>query len=245
MSSDKLPEISYYSPKCVICNDSYDEGDKKPLVLVNCGHSFCKNCVLQFSNKKCPVCRLDYDKYIENWLVIEILSQTKCTNPIKPFTDKFIFVIDENLSLTIQKFESLKKQIDTKFEEVVKQIKRSQISLIEELEVHENKLMQRYDDVKKELEQSAKLFDENISSNLNYNYEDKLIKIKFELTRLEAKFGSFKLVNCDDDFTFIENLVEINENFLGALKLKSFNSEFFNKVEDNKVRKRIKLHFLK
>ena len=35
-------------PKCKICKKSFNNGEQKPLILPNCGHTFCYKCI----NKK-------------------------------------------------------------------------------------------------------------------------------------------------------------------------------------------------
>ena len=42
--------------KCNICFDFYDSSDKKPIVL-NCGHSLCKSCLVRLENRNCSTCR--------------------------------------------------------------------------------------------------------------------------------------------------------------------------------------------
>ena len=37
--NDSKIEISCLSTKCIICNESYDEKDRKPLLLTNCGNN--------------------------------------------------------------------------------------------------------------------------------------------------------------------------------------------------------------
>ena len=46
--------------ECGICLDTFDAVDKKPVVL-QCGHTVCKLCVVQMkstaSQKQCPFCK--------------------------------------------------------------------------------------------------------------------------------------------------------------------------------------------
>ena len=61
LSQDKEKSINYSDLlKCQLCNEEYDTDEKKPLIL-NCGHSFCKQCITNiitqktYSNLKCPL----------------------------------------------------------------------------------------------------------------------------------------------------------------------------------------------
>lgn len=33
--------------KCPLCTEFYDEGDKVPILLPDCGHSFCLQCIYE------------------------------------------------------------------------------------------------------------------------------------------------------------------------------------------------------
>lgn len=54
--------ISQFIDKCPICIQSF----KKPVILTNCNHLFCKNCIKKWidSNSICPICRKPNNKYI-------------------------------------------------------------------------------------------------------------------------------------------------------------------------------------
>ena len=71
--------------KCNICNEEYDTDDKKPLIL-NCGHSFCKECIINiitqktYSNLKCPLDEKqlhsnDISSYKINYSLLSIIIQ--------------------------------------------------------------------------------------------------------------------------------------------------------------------------
>ena len=42
--------------KCNVCFDFYNSSDKKP-ILLNCGHSLCKSCLVRLENRNCSTCR--------------------------------------------------------------------------------------------------------------------------------------------------------------------------------------------
>lgn len=54
---------------CMICDEKYDEADKRPLVLM-CGHTFCKNCLARFIQSKgyiqCMTCRRKFKDIYQN-----------------------------------------------------------------------------------------------------------------------------------------------------------------------------------
>ena len=59
--------------KCPICNTLYDSDSHLPFVI-KCGHSFCKQCISNNSNKKCPFDNLmnAFELYIQN-IQLEII----------------------------------------------------------------------------------------------------------------------------------------------------------------------------
>lgn len=214
-------ELSSLTPKCIICNENFDEKERKPLVLTSCGHSFCKICISNFLSKKCAICRVSFERTVENWLALEIVTLAKVSNSIKPFIDKFNFINDENKNQTLTRFETIRQQINSQTDLTIKLVKKSQSYLMDELEYEETQFLQRYSEIKKDLEQSLKLFDESLNSNLNFNYDEKLEKIKNELTRLETKHGLFTINNLvDKQYKFEANAnCVIDDSFLGTLKI--------------------------
>ena len=73
--------------KCIICEEDYNSSDKKPLVLT-CGHTFCKQTVLdmffkrQNAVKKCPLAcndNLAYNNIEEvkvNYAILNMIGQS-------------------------------------------------------------------------------------------------------------------------------------------------------------------------
>uniref|UniRef100_A0A6B2LIT0 RING-type domain-containing protein n=1 Tax=Arcella intermedia TaxID=1963864 RepID=A0A6B2LIT0_9EUKA len=64
---------------CSICLDTL----KDPLV-VSCGHTFCKCCLLQVKAKECPVCRSSIpsiETLPKNWILINLMDQLKNKKP--------------------------------------------------------------------------------------------------------------------------------------------------------------------
>jgi hypothetical protein len=216
-------EVSYLSPKCLICNENYNDKERKPLVLTGCGHSFCKACINQFLTKKCAICRVNFEKTVENWLALEIVSLARVSNSIKPFIDKFNYINEENKNQTMTRLDTIRNQINSQYELSIKLIKKSQTYLLDELNYEQNQVNQRYNEIKKDLEQSLISFEENLNSSLNFNYDEKLDNIKRELNRLESKHGLFKIQNsAHHQYIFTSNnpTCLINATFLGCLKTK-------------------------
>jgi hypothetical protein len=70
--STKELENSY---RCIICDEFYNEKNKKPSCLVPCGHTICQECINSLSNNNCPTCRTEFNKNVTNWETLKTMNQ--------------------------------------------------------------------------------------------------------------------------------------------------------------------------
>jgi hypothetical protein len=56
---------------CQVCLLSFDQNDRKPMVLDKCGHSVCLKCIESLTERKCPKCRACFDKTLKNYSLLE------------------------------------------------------------------------------------------------------------------------------------------------------------------------------
>ena len=65
-----MADESDSSCNCLICDEVFDEVNRRPLVLP-CSHSFCKSCLqeVQKIQKACPVCRSDWSEHTVDSLI--------------------------------------------------------------------------------------------------------------------------------------------------------------------------------
>lgn len=57
---------------CGVCKQKYNVGDRIPRILVNCGHTYCTNCLMIYYRKnriRCPFCK----KLVKNLESVELL----------------------------------------------------------------------------------------------------------------------------------------------------------------------------
>lgn len=47
-------------PSCNHCHSQYNDGERFPMMLANCGHTFCRKCCL--SMDVCPSCKFKINK---------------------------------------------------------------------------------------------------------------------------------------------------------------------------------------
>lgn len=72
--------------KCDRCQNSYDLENRQPLIMPDCGHSYCEYCVAEIltSEKRCPnnscgraVETKDLDRFYKNQQLLTILENAK------------------------------------------------------------------------------------------------------------------------------------------------------------------------
>jgi hypothetical protein len=69
--------------ECRVCFFAYScDGEKQPNILVNCGHSFCKQCISKLPKQECPVCRKRFinKACVPNYDLIDVLLMSKSSN---------------------------------------------------------------------------------------------------------------------------------------------------------------------
>ena len=90
--------------RCPICKIFYDSNIHIPFVI-NCGHTFCKKCILNNSNNKCPIDSIinSFKFYIRNIQIENIVNKILIYNKEMPSQDKMIYIkpdikINKNLN---------------------------------------------------------------------------------------------------------------------------------------------------
>jgi len=63
---------------CIICYENYNDSNRKPYLLISCGHTICGECSELIDN--CPKCRKKIEGKVENWDLIP--SERKQSNLI-------------------------------------------------------------------------------------------------------------------------------------------------------------------
>jgi len=104
---------------CEICEESYDEEARRPVVIFPCGHTYCSDCLNKITNKLCPQCRQSIEQTVTNF---SILKQDKKENPIEEEIKKKI----ENFELIKESFDIILKRMEFKLAEANKKLKENQ-----------------------------------------------------------------------------------------------------------------------
>jgi len=89
---------------CESCEERFNEDDRKPVILPDCGHTFCEACVSKLLHMNpciCPneacrreVVQKDPSKYLRNHKILQLImnSGMSAKNPTTPLGDEnFVF----------------------------------------------------------------------------------------------------------------------------------------------------------
>jgi hypothetical protein len=110
--------------ECSICYNVLTQ----PMIIENCSHTFCKNCIMHMLTKDsipCPLCKQTFNKknIIENKLLEKQINKTEvkclCSNEIKL----------KNLNKHIQECNEYKNNINSQIKNTV-QVQETKYSII-------------------------------------------------------------------------------------------------------------------
>ena len=104
---------------CIICFEKYNDSNRKPHVLIPCGHTICKECSESIDN--CPKCRKNIERKVENWDLIPSYD----TRPSEP--PQMSSITDQNndpLWVSLRKY--LVIDVDEKQKELFKALQEKQ-----------------------------------------------------------------------------------------------------------------------
>ena len=201
---------------CKICLEKFDHSLKRPLVLFRCGHTFCAQCVGDFIEKLCPICRCKIEDFTINWSILEetpessydktkaeIEKQSSEIRSIKAMLDK---LKSEKFQQNNIRVESMKNQVKSYKETLLKQINTEETRILKEIET---KALQFKTEVNK-----LTAYGENSSAKYNLSEnklkEKDLNTLKVDLLRqkadLSAKLGKTKLLKDETEFPVIFSL---------------------------------------
>ncbi len=66
---------------CVICEETYDENEKRPMAIFPCGHTYCRLCLSKLQNNHCPECRASIEQTATNYAVLKQI-EVQSSNPV-------------------------------------------------------------------------------------------------------------------------------------------------------------------
>ena len=96
-SSDKsFKKFTFNQLQCSICNDIFDCP-----TIINCGHTFCKNCIQKWTEEKrnkstCPICRSEIFLQAANQVLLGLIEELNKDALTKP-ASKMVITVTLNM----------------------------------------------------------------------------------------------------------------------------------------------------
>ncbi|XP_063613675.1 uncharacterized protein LOC134786895 [Penaeus indicus] len=94
---------------CSVCRSTYNTDSRLPLIFSNCGHTFCRRCLMTESRKRvfrCPSCRQDRDRFEHlktNYALLDVLEavETETRDDEDDFKKGLLMDDDDQLALAL------------------------------------------------------------------------------------------------------------------------------------------------
>lgn len=216
--------------KCEICTFQYDSKDRRPCVLVPCGHTLCKNCLDKIDNQKCPNDRQRIEKYVVNWELIKLVSANEASKQIR---EKLIV-----LAHRIEELSKLRAKTTNKLDNEIKQIEASTLKLKknskrahEYFEVKLTSLVKRVHGERDEITREEKRMRdvlESIDNDFRSTQleQPRLVEMTFQL---EREIGSI-----DELYNRIEEHYRVNQKTTDLLLTKLSSRTYLERLESVK-----------
>ena len=183
---------------CIICFEKYNDSNRKPLVLIPCGHTICGECLESID--KCPTCRENIERTVENWDLIP----SHDTRPSVP--PQMSSINDQNkdpLWVSLRKY--LVIDVDEKKKELFKALQEKQNEQQNKANVIKSKIQDEANHkIESILKKTDKLIrevnmqDRKISSELEKIFQENQDHIEKESKFIKAKVESHQLNDLDE-----------------------------------------------
>jgi len=203
---------------CIICFTRYNDSNRKPNLLIPCGHTFCEKCLK--SIKTCPTCRTAIERTGINYALIPsdqpgrpsasekhddslwISLKNYMINDIEERKNILLKVKEETTNENIKIFSSLRSQIQTEANEKY-----------EHIFIETERLMRKCDE--KEIEIKSEIENIFLKNQDNIETELKLIKDKVENRQFELN----EIENYKNKSDHLKNELDKKSNEIRNIKI--------------------------
>ena len=79
---------------CNQCTVAYNTTVHKPIVLFDCFHYLCNDCVSKIEDNKCPKCKQEIKSKAVNWDTLELVEQNANSGSVAENTTSTLTVIE-------------------------------------------------------------------------------------------------------------------------------------------------------
>jgi hypothetical protein len=202
---------------CIICFEKYNDSNRKPHVLIPCGHTICKECSESIDN--CPKCRKNIERKVENWDLIPPPQMSSITDqnndPLWVSLRKYLVIdVDEKQKELFKALEVKKNEQQNKAKALKTKIQDEANHKIESILKKKDELIREVD--MQDSETSSEL-DKIFQKNQKYiEEESKFIKAKVESHKLNDLKELESLKNRSD---ILKNKIDTKSNEIKNMKI--------------------------
>lgn len=234
---------------CKICFDEFDRSSRKPMVLANCGHTFCLSCLTilysacsKSNRPQCPVCKKaikeQLDELMPNWNLLELLDDVAGDKeiPLKQNIDNYQDLLSVYKALTSDKsahfnYDKTVADIKTASADAIQKVIDIQAELLDRASklnaFHSHQIQASHSEIKAKCEANLRAYKKSLNSSieqsrlaeLNKSIEREIGSLK-SLNSLMEDGRKFKLFNFKRKFYAFE----VDSSFVG-----DFSSSYFCK----------------
>lgn len=212
--------------ECKICFETYNEVDRMPKMITNCGHTFCNICLKKIT--KCPTCIRQIAGTITNYNTFDFINNTAVKTKIDRTLER-LTLKNENKEnkkkLNIKAKEQLTKKKDLikslKFEVNKETERKKQIlllnnqKLIDDLDRLETKLdneiLSNKNDIDCEIESIIQKLDDELDLAEINNLKKSSLDMKLKIENLESIDLDYKFKSCLYDSNIQIGLIVSNQ----------------------------------
>jgi len=213
--------------ECKICFETYNETDRLPKMITNCGHTFCFLCVKKIT--KCPTCIRQISGTITNYNTLDFINNTapktkldrtlerlSLKNENKDIKRELNLKTKEQLNKKKALIKSLKAEVDKETERKKQILIHSNHKLIDELDRLEakldNEILSNQNDIDCEIESIIEKLDDNDLDMVEINKLKKnSIELKSKIKYLESVDLNYSFKTCLYDSSIQIGLIISNQ----------------------------------
>lgn len=192
--------------KCSICFNIFNDKERNPIMLINCGHTYCEICLQKMYNKIqkeifCPECKLptkvpkkNVKNLPKNRLALDLISHknkefTKSKKGEKKEKESVIKTETEknNFSASYKKFEELVLNIQNKYEDIYKK------NPFLKKEENQSKVIDEVDTILDNYIDRINLYRQNLHEKINKEYSkiNSMMVYENTITFLKGKLEEY------------------------------------------------------
>ena len=199
--------------ECSICEENYNENEKKPYLLSPCGHCFCLSCTDQLIDRSCPMCRTYVESKTLNRGLLDLLNGSKMRPKTVIIRESKIFESFEKLFTSMDELKnSLKLKLDEKFKQSSELVQEKQEEIENEMSRKASLLHSDREKLLAQLSEYEKSYNKEVSECVS------LANVEAEVSEFERDFSKLNLNELNERSNKIQKMLHRKMHVLEKIK---------------------------